>query len=442
MPLLCPHGHVDASVLKSNEPFRDPTSLLISSDHYVTRLLHSNGISLDVLGVGVSLDEEGARRAWRIFCDNWSIFRGTPVRYWFQAILEEVFGIEQQPSTASADDIYESIAAMLRRDEFRPRSLFSRFNIEVLATTNDPLERLDDHQALSADGSFRGRVIPTFRPDRYLSVEQPTWNGAVDELGSRYDKDVDTYKGLLTALEQSREYFQANGATCTDHSHRDVEMIKLEISTAESLYASARSHTATGGERQLLRRALLFEMARMSREDGLVMCLHPAIYRNHHTPTLAAYGPDTGHDIPISVEFTRALQTTLNEFGTHPNFQLVLFTTDETAYSREIAPLAGFYPSVYVGAPWWFLDAPDAMLRARRSVSETAGFCKLAGFVDDTRAYCSIPARHDMSRRVDCTHLAGLVSDGRLDLIDAEEISRDLSNANPRKAFKLGASPV
>ena len=161
--------------------------------------------------------------------------------------------------------------------------------------------------------------------------------------------------------------------------------------------------------------------------------------RNHHRPTYERFGPDTGHDIPIRVEFTDGLRPLLERFGTHPGFHLVAFTVDETVWSRELAPLAGFYPSVYVGVPWWFLDAPDAIRRFRAAVTETAGFSRTSGFVDDTRAFCSIPARHDMSRRVDAGVLARLVAEHRLDEDEAVETAMASSPISRRGVQAVSA---
>lgn len=167
------------------------------------------------------------------------------------------------------------------------------------------------------------------------------------------------------------------------------------------------------------------------------MTIHPGVRRNHHTDTFASYGPDVGCDIPIAVEYTDSLRPLLDAYGTHPNLHLVLFTIDETVYSRELAPLAGFYPSVYVGVPWWFIDAPEAIRRFRSAVTETAGFSRTSGFIDDTRAFCSIPARHDMSRRLDAGYLSELVTEHRLPEDEAYEAIHDLVVTNPRSVFKL-----
>lgn len=438
LPILSPHGHVDARTLLDDKPFSDPATLLITRDHYVTRLLHASGVSLAELGVGAeSLTEQESRRAWRALCTNWNVLRGTTVRYWFESELSQIFGVTERPSADNADALYDQVAECLSRVDFRPRALYDRFGIEVLATTDDPSDDLAAHAALQADPTWTGRVIPTFRPDHYLEPAHPGWTAARHRLATACGIDTGSYPGYIQALEQRRRDFLARGATSTDHSHLDIRTDPLDVREATRIYQAAVDGTASIAEATAFRRHMLLEMARMSAEDGLVMTLHPAIRRNHHTPTAAAFGPDTGHDIPVRAEFTRALQPLLERFGTHPNFQLVLFTTDETAFSREIAPLAGFYPSVYAGAPWWFLDAPDAIRRYRAAVTETAGFTRTSGFVDDTRAFCSIPSRHDMSRRVDAGFLAQLVADHRLDEDEAIDTARSLVTDNPRKAFKL-----
>ncbi|GGV42458.1 uronate isomerase [Actinomadura cremea] len=438
LPILSPHGHVDARLLMEDAPFNDPASLLVSPDHYVTRLLHADGVPLSELGVGQGPPAEPEmRRVWRKLCEHWSVFRGTPVRYWMESELAEIFGIAEPLSPASADAVYDRIAEQLADPAFRPRALFRRFGIEVLATTDDPCDDLAAHRALAADPTWDARVIPTFRPDRYLEPGREDWRKAMARLGEVSGIDTSGYDGYIAALEARRRHFIEYGATSSDHSHDDLCTDPLPRTEAVRIYRDALSGRATEAETTAFRRHMLLEMARMSCEDGLVMTLHPAVRRNHHAPTLGRYGPDTGHDIPLRVEFTDALRPLLERYGTAVGFQIVLFTIDESVFSREIAPLAGFYPSVYAGAPWWFLDAPDAIRRFRRAVTETAGFSRTSGFVDDTRAFCSIPARHDMSRRLDCGFLAELVAEHRLDEEEATEVAVELVTVNPRKAFKL-----
>jgi glucuronate isomerase len=438
LPILSPHGHVDPRQLLDDRPFADPTALLVTPDHYVTRLLHASGVPLEALGVGQGpLTERQSREVWRLLCTHWPAFRGTPVRYWLESELADIFGVTERPSARTADAIYDQVAACLGKDEFRPRALYQRFGIEVLATTDDPSDDLSAHAALAADPTWSGRVLPTFRPDRYLEPAAPAWSDAVRRLGEVSGIDTGDYGGYVQALEDRRRYFRSHGATSADHSHPDVGTEPLDARQAALIYRAALHGHATVEECTAFRRHMLHEMARMSCEDGLVMTLHPGVRRDHHTPSAARFGPDRGHDIPVRTEFTRALQPLLARFGTHPNLHLVVFTMDETVFSRELAPLAGFYPSVYVGAPWWFLDAPDAIRRWRSAVTETVGFSRTSGFVDDTRAFCSIPARHDMSRRLDSGYLAGLVAEHRLDEDEAMEAAVELVTGNPRKVFKL-----
>ena len=307
----------------------------------------------------------------------------------------------------------------------------------MLATTDDPCDDLSAHASLAADPGFRGRVLPTFRPDRYLEVGAPGWADAVDRLGAVSGGATDTYAGWVSAMEDRRAHFRAHGAVSADHSHEDVGTEPLTADEAERAYQDALAGTVDPAAAVALRRHMLLEMARMSCDDGLVMTLHPGVRRNHHRPTLEAHGPDTGHDIPLRGDFTDPLRPLLERFGTHPNLHLVLFTLDESVFSRELAPLAGFYPSVYVGAPWWFLDAPEAVRRFRSAVTETAGFAKTSGFIDDTRAFCSIPARHDMSRRLDAGYLARLVAEHQLDEDEAQATIVDLVVGRPREVFKL-----
>jgi glucuronate isomerase len=438
LPILSPHGHVDPRLLLDNQPFSDPASLFVTPDHYVTRLLHASGVPLDALGVGRGpLPEADARQVWRLLCLHWYAYRGTPVRWWLEAELAEIFEVSLRPSAETADAIYDQVAERLAMDSYRPRALYERFRIQVLATTDDPADDLSAHAALAADPTFTGRVIPTFRPDRYLEPAQPGWREAVARLGEVADIDTGHYPGFARALEARRMHFIAHGAVSADHSHLDVRTDPLEPAEADRIYRAGLAGEATEPEATALRRHLLLEMARMSCDDGLVMTLHPGVRRGHHGPTTARFGADTGNDIPVRVEFTDALRPLLERYGAHPNLHLVVFTVDETVFSRELAPLAGFYPSLYVGVPWWFLDAPEAIRRFRAAVTETAGFSRTSGFVDDTRAFCSIPARHDLSRRIDAGWLARLVAEHQLDEDEATETAVDLVTDQPRKVFRL-----
>src|SRR4051794_8102866 len=436
LPILSPHGHVDARILADDVAFADPATLFVTPDHYVTRLLHAGGVPLADLGVGrTELTEADSRGIGRGLCESGPLSGGTPSRYWLGSEPAEISDVTVRPSAATAEAIYDQVAERLTKDAYRPRALFERFGIEVLATTDDPCDDLAAHAVLAADSSFPGRVLPTFRPDRYLEAGAPDWADAVAHLGAVAGVDTGSYAGWVAAMEARRAHFRAHGAVSADHSHTDVGTEPLD--DADRVYRSVLAGTASAADAAALRRHMLLEMARMSCDDGLVMTLHPGVRRNHHRPTLAAFGPDTGHDIPVRVEYTDALRPLLDRFGTHPNLHLVLFTLDETVFSRELAPLAGFYPSVYVGAPWWFLDAPAAVRRFRAAVTETAGFSRTSGFIDDTRAFCSIPARHDMARRLDAGFLARLVAEHRLDEDEALETAVDLVAGRPREVFKL-----
>ncbi len=437
-PIISPHGHVDPHLLLDNDPFPDPATLFITPDHYVTRLLHASGIGLDELGVGGGpLSEAQSRTVWRHLCSHWQVYRGTPVRWWLESELADIFGVDVMPSAQTADTIYDQIAERLATDAYRPRALYERFGITVLATTDDPADDLSAHAALAADPTWEGRVIPTFRPDRYLEPARAGWPDAVADLGKAADVDTGEFAGYVQALEMRRRYFVEHGAVSADHSHQDVRMDPLEPSEAARIYRAALAGDASEAEATALRRHMLLEMARMSCDDGLVMTLHPGVRRGHHGPTTREFGPDMGNDIPIRVEFTDALRPLLERYGTHSGFHLVPFTVDETVFARELAPLAGFYPSVYIGVPWWFLDAPHAIRRFRAAVTETVGFSRTSGFVDDTRAFCSIPARHDLSRRIDAGWLAHLVAEHQLTEDEARQTAEELVTEQPKKVFKL-----
>lgn len=437
LPLVSPHGHVDPALLLDDRPFTDPAALFVTPDHYITRLLHADGVALDDLGVGAGpLSQGEARRVWRTLCERWHVFRGTPVKLWLESELHQIFGVTLRPSAETADQVYDEVAARLSEPAYRPRALYERFGIDVLCTTVDPGDDLGVYEALSSDPSWSGRALPIFRPDRYLDPGQLGWGHAVGRLARAADVDTADYRGYIEALERRRRVFVDHGATSTDHAPIDAGSQPLEEYEAVRIYRAAHAGVATAEESTAFRRHMLFEMARMSCEDGLVMTLHPGVRRNHHGPTAERFGGDVGGDIPVRMEFTDALRPLLEAFGTADGFHLVAFTTDETTWSRELAPLAGFYPSLYVGVPWWFLDAPDAIRRFHAAVSETAGFTRTCGFVDDTRAFCSVPARHDMSRRIDAGELARLVVEHRLTEEEALAVALDLA-ARAVSVFKL-----
>ncbi|BCW61549.1 glucuronate isomerase [Arthrobacter sp. StoSoilB22] len=436
LPIISPHGHVDAAVIEQNTPFPDPAALLVSPDHYVTRLIHANGVPMDQLLAGTASAPE-SREIWRQFVQSWPLFEGTASGYWLRTQFNDVFKLGADLSEMPADASYDAIAAKLVEPDFRPRQLFKDFNIEVLATTDDPLDNLASHKALTEDPSFNGRVLPTFRPDAYLNVAHPQWSSNVDRLIETAGDGATGYAGYIAALENRRRYFVEHGAVSADHGVRTPATLKLDAADAEALFEKARAGKATAQDRDAFEAHMMYQMARMSVADGLVMTIHPGSYRNHHEPTFKSFGADTGHDIPFAVNYTEAIRPLLQDFGTAKDFHLVLFTLDETVFSRELAPLAGFYPSVYIGAPWWFLDAPDAMLRFRSAVTETAGFSRSSGFIDDTRAFCSIPARHDASRRIEASFLARLVAEHRVTEDRAHELILDVVDSSPRRVFKL-----
>lgn len=438
LPIISPHGHVPPQWFSENPRFSNPTALLLTPDHYVNRMLHANGVPLEHMGVGQGeLDDDAARAAFRTFCSLWKEFRGTPMKYWMESEFADVFGIDLMPNEENADAIYDQIAAAIATDDYRPRELYTRFDIEFLATTDDPCDDLAHHRAIAADDSFDATIVPTFRPDRYLEPARATWNDDVDRLGEVSGIDTDSYDGWVAAMENRRAYFKDHGAVSSDHAHVDAEAEPLDIAEARRLYSQARVGEISAEDATRLRKDFVFAQARMASEDGLVMTIHPAANRNHHQPTFERFGPDVGCDFPMTVEYVRALKPLLNAFGTNENFQLVIFTMDETVYSREVSPMASFYPSVFVGAPWWYIDSPEAIRRYRRAAAEASGFGRSSGMIDDTRALLSIPARHDMSRRLDSGILAEFVADHRLTMDEALDTAHDLVVRQPKRAFKL-----
>jgi glucuronate isomerase len=439
LPLICMHGHVEAEVFADDRPFADPAQLLIVPDHYVFRMLASQGIAPADVGVP-RVDggpvETDSRRIWRTFCENWKLYRGTPSRYWLEHELVEVFGVDLVPSAETADAIYDRIAARVADPRFRPRALLDRFNIEVISTTDPAVSRLQHHAKLAADG-LGERVLPTFRPDALVYLDRPTWRTDVAELAAVSGVDTATYDGFLDALRQRRGAFADAGARATDHGHLLADTQPMDLNQARDLYARVLNGSdPTGTEVTAFAANMLYQMAQMSCEDGLVMQIHPGVLRDHDTAIAKIHGADKGYDIPIQAEYTKALRPMLERFGSHPRFRVILFTVDETVYSRELAPIAGAYPSVRLGAPWWFLDSPEGMRRFREAATETAGFYNTSGFVDDTRAYASIPARHDLFRRVDAGYLARLVLEHRLGLSEAVETAVDLAYHLPKQSYQ------
>lgn len=441
LPIVSMHGHVEAQVLDEDTPFGDPAELFVIPDHYLVRMIVSQGGSVDQMGVA-PVDPTSAvvpntdhRDIWRRFCASWKLYRGTPTRYWMEHELVEVFGITQRPSAETADAIYDQLDAALKSPEFRPRALFERFGIETLATTDPAWSGLEHHASLAAQG-WGDKVVPTFRPDPLLHLDGHSWADSVAKLSRAAGIDVTGYASYLDALRQRRQAFIAAGARATDHGHFLADTTPLSDAEAHRIFDLALSGAqVSAAESQAFSGHMLFQMAAMSAEDGLVMQLHPGVLRNHDRTILDTFGADKGYDIPVQVEYARALRPLLEAFGHHPGLRLIVFTIDETVYSRELAPLAGVYPAMKLGAPWWFLDSPDGMRRFRDTATETAGFYNTTGFVDDTRAFASIPARHDLSRRIDAGYLARLVAEHRLDLDEAVETAVDLAYNLPREAY-------
>jgi len=442
LPVVSPHGHTDPRWFADDAPFPDPVSLLVTPDHYLTRMLYSQGVPLEALGVRPidGADVADPRSAWRTFAGHYDLFRATPSGLWFDTVLASVFGVEVRLDAGTADDVYDHVAAALGTPEYRPRALLDRFGIELLATTDSPLDDLGAHTRLAADG-YAGRIVCTFRPDPVVDPDTTDFGANLERLGELTGDDTGRWDGYLDALRRRREVFRRLGAVATDHGHPTAFTADLDGPRCQRLLDGARRGTLAPGEAELFRGRLLVEMARMSVEDGLVMQLHPGSRRNHNPAVHARFGPDRGADIPGPVEFTTSLKPLLDAVGDDPRLRLVLFTLDESTFSRELAPLAGHYPSVVLGPPWWFLDSYEALLRYHRTVTETAGFANTAGFNDDTRALLSIPARHDMARRVACTYLAELVTTHRVELHDARALAVDMAVGLARRAYRLGTAP-
>ncbi len=439
LPIISPHGHTEPSWYALNEPFPDPASLFVKPDHYVFRMLYSQGVALEDLGVPRAdggRTEADPRAIWRLFAKHWPLFRGTPTRMWFEHALETLFGIEERLTETNAERLYDVIAGRLAEAAFRPRALYERFNIEAISTTDAALDDLRHHDAVRASG-WKGRVLPCYRPDAIIDPEFEGFRAGLDRLGEITGEDTLTFAGYLAAHRKRRAYFIARGATATDHGVASARTANLSALDAAALFARVVKGGVPPEEADLFRGQMLTEMARMSLDDGLVMQIHPGSFRNHSPALFQRFGRDKGADIPVQTDYVRALKPLLDAVGHEPRLTIILFTLDETAYSRELAPLAGVYPALRLGPAWWFFDAPEGMRRFRELTTETAGFANTVGFNDDTRAYLSIPARHDMARRVDCAFLARLVAEHRLDEDEAHEVAQDLAYRLAKSAYKL-----
>ena len=436
LPIVSPHGHTDPRWWGENPAFSDPAQLFVTPDHYVTRMLTSQGVPFEAMGIGADAETD-PRAIWRVLAQNFHLFRGTPSRIWIEHALETLFGVTERLSEATADAAYDAVAERLERPEFRPRALYDRFGIEAIATTDSALDDLAQHAKLR-DADWNGRVVPTYRPDAVIDPEAPGFAAALDRLGEMTGCDTGTWQGYLAAHRARRAFFIEMGATASDHGHPTSRTADLPAAEAKALFDRVRRGGADAGEAELFRAQMLTEMARMSLDDGLVMQLHAGSSRNHSDRVRAEHGPDRGFDIPLPTSFTEALRPLLNAVGLDPRLTLILFTLDESTYARDLAPLAGVWPCLRLGPPWWFHDSYEGMRRYRETVTETAGFYNTAGFNDDTRALCSIPARHDVARRVDSGFLAELVVTHRLDETEAFEIAPLLAGGLARRAYRLG----
>jgi glucuronate isomerase len=439
LPILSPHGHTEPAWYALDEPFSDPAALFVKPDHYIFRMLHSQGAPLEALGVPRADGgpvEQDPRKIWRLFAKHWPLFRGTPSRLWFEHAMETLFGIEERLTEANADRLHDIIAEKLATPAFRPRALYERFGIEAISTTDSAVDDLRHHDAVAASG-WSGRVLPCYRPDAVVDPELDGFAANLRTLGAITGEDTTVWSGYLAAHRKRRAYFIARGATASDHGHATARTADLAQAEAQALFARIAQGAFTPDDADAFRGQMLTEMARMSLDDGLVMQIHPGSFRNHSAMLHRRFGRDKGADIPTPTDYVRNLKPLLDAVGHEPSLTVILFTLDETAYSRELAPLAGVYPCLRLGPAWWFFDAPEGMRRFRELTTETAGFANTVGFNDDTRAYLSIPARHDMARRVDCSWLARLVAEHRLDEDEAHEVAGELAYGLAKKAYKL-----
>ena len=435
LPIISPHGHTQAAWFAQNQPFPDPAKLFVQPDHYIYRMLYSQGVSMEDLEIGVEHIQD-PRRVWRLFASHYYLFRGTPTRLWLDFAFQELFGLNERLSEKTSDFYFDTISEKLNTPEFRPRALYERFHMEVLATTDSPLDSLAEHQAIR-DSGWKARIIPTFRPDSVVDPEFAGFRENIVRLGELTGEDASTWTGYLNALRKSRERFKSLGATATDHGHPTANTANLSAEQAAQLFTKILSGNTDKGEQELFRAQMLTEMARMSVEDGLVMQIHPGSARNHNRKLYEKYGRDVGADIPTATNYVEGLRPLLEVVGNEPKLTIILFTLDETTYSRELAPLAGHYPCLRLGPPWWFHDSPEGMMRFREQATETAGFYNTVGFNDDTRAFLSIPARHDVARRIDCAYLARLVTEYRIEEQEAFEVVHDLTYKLVKSAYRL-----
>lgn len=441
LPIVSPHGHSDPSWFARNGSFGNAADLLLRPDHYIFRMLFSQGVALEALGIGKAGRGADPREAWRMFAERYHLFRGTPSSFWLEWVFGEAFGISVRLQAETSDLYFDTITEALSTDAFRPRALFDRFGIEVITTTESPLDTLEYHKAVHGEnarpGGWQGRVITAYRPDVVIDPEFESFRENLSRLSELTNEDALSWPGYLAAHRQRRAFFASLGATSTDHGHPTAQTADLLPAEAEVLFHKVSAGTFTPAEAELFRAQMLTEMARMSLDDGLVMQIHPGSFRNHNAALFAEFGRDKGADIPVRAEFVRALKPLLDRFGNAAGLSLIIFTLDESTYARELAPLAGHYPCLHLGPAWWFHDSPEGMRRFRRATTETAGFYNTVGFNDDTRAFMSIPARHDLARRIDCGFLAELVIEHRLEEWEAAELAADLAYNLAKRAYRL-----
>ncbi|HSX56690.1 MAG TPA: glucuronate isomerase [Sphingomonas sp.] len=438
LPIVSPHGHTDPAWFATDDAWENATELFLAPDHYVFRMLYSQGVDLDALRVprldGVPATDP--RAAWRLFASNYHLFRGTPSRMWLDHVFADVFGIDRLLDSSTADHYYDTINAALATPGYRPRALFERFKIDFLATTEGADDPLEHHAAIRRSG-WGGRVVTTYRPDSVIDVEHEAFKGALETFAGLTGEDVHSWKGYLAAHRKRRADFRVAGATATDHGFATAQTANLSAAESEALFGRIISGKWDAADAELFRAQMLTEMAKMSVEDGMTMQIHPGSCRNHNAKLFHSHGRDKGADIPTRTDYVQALKPMLDVVGNEPDLTVILFTLDESTYARELAPLAGHYPCLRLGPSWWFHDSPEGMRRFREMTTETAGFYNTVGFNDDTRAFFSIPARHDVARRVDCAFLARLVAEGRMQDWEAAELAYELTNGLVRKAYKL-----
>jgi glucuronate isomerase len=438
LPIISPHGHTDPAWFADNENWSNATELLLTPDHYLFRMLYSQGVALEKLGVASRAGKPDAnpREAWRLLAKNFHLFRGTPSWLWLNHVFKVVFGLEHRLDADTADAIYDQIADKLATDAFKPRALFERFKIEVIATTESPTDTLEHHQKIRASG-WKGRVVTAYRPDPVIDAEHEQFHDALKTFASLTGEDVHSWRGYLAAHRKRRQFFAEMGATSSDHGHPSAATADLSDAEAEALFFRVLHAGVTAEDAELFRAQMLTEMAKMSMDDGLVLQIHPGSFRNHNRWLFDTYGRDKGADIPMRTDYVRALKPLLDRFGNERGLSVIVFTLDESNYARELAPLAGHYPALKLGPAWWFHDSPEGMRRFREQTTETAGFYNTVGFNDDTRAFLSIPARHDLARRVDCAFLAKLVVEHRMAQDEADELAVDLAYNLAKRAYKL-----